>query len=86
MNLAKTTSMETALNLGHEVYVVYSELTKEIVSWFVFGEKMARLDAETRCNRHGPDTYNYTVWDKYVFIRDRHDRHIKQLEEIERRL
>lgn len=86
MNVAKTVSMEAAINKGHDVYVVYAEDTKEIVNWFVFGQKMAQVDAENRCNRYGPDTYNYAEWSRYVFIRDRHDRHLKQLEEIERRL
>ena len=43
MNVAKTVSMEAAINKGHDVYVVYAEDTKEIVNWFVFGLLMCWL-------------------------------------------
>lgn len=86
MNLLQTTTLENALEKNYPVYVVYETSSKEIVSWFAFGEKMAQIDAETRCNKNGPESHDYTSWDRYVFIRDKHERHLRQLEEIERRL
>lgn len=86
MNLAKTMNLEEALEKNYPVHVVYEYSTKEIVGWYAFGEKLAELDAENRCNRNGPDTYSFAKWEQYVNIRERHQKHLAQLEEIERRL
>lgn len=86
MNLMKTTTLEQALEKNYPVYIVYETSNKEIVSWFAFGEKMAQLDAETRCNMNGPESHDYAPWERYVFIRDKHEQHLRQLEEIESRL
>ena len=86
MNLAKTTTLEQALERNYPVHVVFETTNKEIISWYAFGEKMAQVDAETRCNMHGPESHESAPWERYVFIRDRHEKHLAQLEEIERRL
>ncbi|OUU26846.1 MAG: hypothetical protein CBB97_06945 [Candidatus Endolissoclinum sp. TMED37] len=86
MNLAVTNTLEGALNVGHPVFVTYRENNKEIVEWFAFGEGLAKGSAEMRNAKEGPDTYNYTSWQKYVIIRDNYNKHLMQLEEIERRL
>jgi dTDP-4-dehydrorhamnose reductase len=86
MNLMKTTTLEEALEKKYPVYIVYETSNKEIVSWYAFGEKMAEVDAENRCNKNGPDTHESAPWERYVFIRDKHEKHLQQLEEIERRL
>ena len=86
MNLSKTTSIEDAIEKNYPIYVVYETTNKEIVEWWPFGEKLAQAGAETRCSMHGPDSHEYASWEQYVFIRDRHERHLRQLEEIERRL
>lgn len=86
MNLSKTTTVEEAIDRGYPVYIVYETTNKEIVSWYAFGEKMAQVDAETRCNMHGPDSHEFAPWNQYVFIRDKHEKHLRQLEEIESRL
>jgi len=79
MNLAKTTSLETALTKNYPVYIVFDAVTKEIVNWFAFGEKMAQLDSEDRCAKSGPDTYDYAEWSKYVVQRDKYDAHMKDV-------
>ena len=76
MNLAKTTSLETAVEKNYPVYVVYNAETKELLNWFAFGEKMAQLDAADRCSKTGPDTHDYAEWSKYVIIRERHAAHV----------
>jgi len=86
MNLAKSNTLEDALNVGHPVFVTYREDNKEIVEWWVFGEGLAKGSAEIRNNKEGPDTHNYASWEKYVVIRDNYNRHLAQLEEIEKRL
>ena len=86
MNLAVTNTLEGALNVGYPVFVTYRENNKEIVEWFAFGEGLAKGSAEMRNAKEGPDTYNYTSWEKYVIIRDNYNKHLIQLEEIERRL
>lgn len=86
MNLSKSKTLESALNLGHEVFVTYREDTKEIVDWYVFGEGLAKGSAEMRNCKQGPETHNYASWQKYVVIRDNYNRHLAQLEEIEKRL
>ena len=48
MNLAKSNSLEDALNVGHPVFVTYRENNKEIVEWFAFGEGLAKGSAEMR--------------------------------------
>ena len=50
------------------------------------GEGLAKGSAEIRNNKEGPDTHNYASWEKYVVIRDNYNRHLAQLEEIEKRL
>ena len=67
------------------MHIVYETTNKEIISWYAFGEKMAAVDAETRCNKHGPESHEYAPWERYVFIRDRHEQHLKKLKEIESR-
>lgn len=76
MNLAKTTSLETALEKNYPVYVVFDSVTKEIVNWFVFGEMMAKIDAADRCAKSGPDTYDYAEWPKYVIQREQYQAHL----------
>ena len=65
MNLAVTNTLEGALNVGYPVFVTYRENNKEIVEWFAFGEGLAKGSAEMRNAKEGPDTYNYTSWEKY---------------------
>jgi len=86
MNLSKTMSIEEALEKNYPIHVVYEYDTKEIVGWYAFGEKLAQLEASDRCAKNGPDTYNYAKWERYAFIRDKHEKHLRQLEEIESRL
>ena len=86
MNLSKTQTLEDAVSKDIPVYLVYKEDTKEILEWWPFGEGLARSSADMRNSMHGPDSHNYASWENYVVIRDRHNQHLKQLEEIERRL
>ena len=79
MNLAKTTSLEAALEKNYPVYVVFDAVTKEIVNWFVFGEKMAQIDASDRCAKNGPDTYDYAEWSKYVIQREHYQAHLENV-------
>ena len=86
MNLTKTDTIENAIGKGYPVYVTFKSDTKEIVAWYPFGKKLAESEAAGRCAKNGPDTYDSAPWEKYVFIRDAHEKHLLQLEEIERRL
>ena len=86
MNFSKTNTLEAAVDNGYPVYVVYKSDSKEIVDWYMFGEKMAENASESRNNKFGPETHEYAEWKQYVYIRDRHQKHLEQLEEIERRL
>ena len=86
MNLSKSETLEDVINSGYPVYVTYKEDNKEIVEWWAFGEGLAKGSAEIRNNKHGPETHNYASWEKYVVIRDRYNKHLEQLEEIESRL
>tara|TARA_A200000159_G_scaffold116394_1_gene109841 strand:+ start:2331 stop:2588 length:258 start_codon:yes stop_codon:yes gene_type:complete len=85
MNL-KNNTLEDAISKNIPVYLVYKEDTKEILEWWPFGEALAKSSAGMRNSMHGPESHNYATWDKYVLIRDNHNKHLKQLEEIERRL
>jgi hypothetical protein len=76
MNLAKTMSLEVAVTKGYPIFVVFDAYTKEIVNWFAFGEKMARVDASDRCAKSGPDTHEFAEWKAYTIIRDAHQRHL----------
>ena len=76
MNLAKTNTLESALEKNYPVYIVYDAVSKELLNWFAFGEKMAQLDAEDRCAKNGPDTHDYAEWSQYVKIRERHAAHL----------
>lgn len=86
MNLRSNISMKEAIEKNCPVYIVYENESKEIVSWYAFGEKLAKVEANDRCAKFGPDTYDYAKWEQYVKIRDRFEQHKKQLEEIERKL
>ena len=72
MNLTKTQTLENALAKNYPVYIVYNSETKELLNWFPFGEKMAKMDAEDRCAKSGPDTHDYAEWSSYAKIRERH--------------
>ena len=85
MNLAKTKTLEGALDAGYPIFVTYREDTKEIVEWWPFGEGLAKGSAEIRNNTHGPESHNYASWEKYVVIRDEYNRNMAYLEEIEKR-
>jgi len=78
--------LESAIDAGIPVYVVYKLDTKEIVDWYSFGQKLAENAAESRNNKFGPETHDFAEWKSYVHIRDQHEKHLAQLEEIERRL
>jgi len=82
----KNQTLEEAVSKNVPVYLVYKEDTKEILEWWPFGEALAQSSAKMRNNMHGPDSHNHASWKKYVVIRDQHNRHLKNLEEIERRL
>ena len=86
MNLARTNTIECALDKGYPVYVVFETDTKDVVEWWAFGEALAKGSAETRCNKHGPESYDYADWPTYEKILARHEAHLRQLEEIESRL
>jgi hypothetical protein len=86
MSLRQTKTIEECLNLNWPIHVVYREEDKQIVEWWPFGDKLAQTGAEQYNAKFGPDSHSYAVWDRYVFIRERHEKHLKQLEEIERRL
>ena len=86
MNLMNTTTIDDALEKGYPIFVTFKTDTKEIVAWYPFGEKLAQGEAESRCAKNGPDTYESAPWERYVFIRDKYEKHLRQLEEIERRL
>ena len=79
MNLARTTTLEMALEKNYPVYIVFDAVTKEIVNWFAFGEKMAQVDAADRCAKNGPDTYDYAEWSKYVVQRERYQAHLEDV-------
>ena len=46
MNLARTNTLEGALDKGYPVYVVFETGTKEVVEWWAFGEGLAKNSAE----------------------------------------
>ena len=86
MKLSSINTIDGALDKGYPVFVTYKADSKEIVAWYPFGEKLAQGESESRCAKNGPDTYESAPWERYVFIRDNHEKHLRQLEEIERRL
>ncbi len=79
-------SIEDCLKRKWPVYVVYRESDKEVVGYWPFGESFARESAQSRNNKEGPLSYNYAKWDRYLFVLERHERHLEQLEEISKRL
>lgn len=79
-------SIEDCLKRKWPVYVAYRESDKEIVGYWPFGETFAREAAQARNNKEGPLSYNYAKWDKYLYVLERHERHLEQLEDISRRL
>jgi hypothetical protein len=56
------------------VFVVYEDETKELVGWFAFGEMHAKNDAQSLNNKEGPDKYCSCSWEKYLLLRDQHNR------------
>ena len=82
----KQPSIEECLQYKWPVYVVYREADKEIVAYWPFGETFAREAAASRNNKEGPLSYNYAKWDRYLFVLERHERHMEQLEEISKRM
>ena len=76
MNLLKTNTLEAAVDNGYPVYVVYKSDSKEIVDWYIFGEKMAENSSKSRNNKFGPETHEYAEWAKYMVIRERHAEHM----------
>lgn len=79
-------SVEKCVKLGWPVHVVYRNEDKEVVKCWPFGKEHARIDADARNSKEGPETYQAAEWGRYLLILARHEDHLKQLEEISRML
>jgi len=78
--------LEECLKKKWPVFVVYREEDKEIVAYWPFGESFAKESASARNNKEGPLSYNYASWERYLYVLERHERHLEKLEEISRRM
>lgn len=86
MGVASKPSLEDCVKRKWDVYVVYEEETKDIVDYYPFGKTSAETSANARNSKFGPLSHNFASWDRYLYILDRHEKHLEQLKEIETRL